>query len=309
MTVPHPAAPRVTAVLLHWKGEADTLACIESLNAQTGVTLDLRVVFNGPDEAAPAAIRRSVSAERFVTTGSNLGYAGGNNAALRSVLAEGVADLVLVLNNDTVLAPDCAAELSRAVLADPAIGAAAPKSYYFDPPDKVYFAGGIISPEGYPKHVGVGEPDGARFDEPADAEWLTGCAILFRAAALRRVGLFEQRYFAYFEDVDWSLRARRAGYRLRYAPRARLWHRVAPGLGKTWSPGYLYLYTRNNLWWLERNFPIREWPRLFRAALTRIRWLAATPESLAAHDARSLEAAIRRGQRDYVLRRFGALRG
>ena len=88
-------------------------------------------------------------------------------------------------------------------------------------------------------------------------------------------------------------------------PEAQVWHKVAAGLGQTWSPRFLYYYTRNNLWWIERNFPLRRWPRLFRAALARIRWLAAQPDLLAAYPAAELRAGVNRGLRHYFLRRFG----
>jgi GT2 family glycosyltransferase len=299
-----PTVPRIAVILLHWKGDDDTLACLESLRAQQGVQLRLMLTYNGPEAELSPQVRAAVAPEELLFTGGNLGYAGGNNVPLQRALADG-EELMLVLNNDTVLAPDCLLHLARALQADPQLGAVAPKSYYLTPPDVIYFAGGRLTPKGYTEHIGIGEPDGPQFDQPANCDWLTGCAILFRGAALRRVGLFEARFFIYFEDTDWSLRARRAGYTLGYVPAARLWHKVSPSMGQTWSPRFLYYYTRNNLWWIQRNFPLPQWPRLFRAALAHIRWLAAQPDIRAAYPAAELEAGIQRGVRHYVLRRFG----
>jgi len=304
MTPSVPALPRIAVSLLHWKGEADTVACLESLAAQQGVNLRLMLTYNGPDSETPAAVRQMVPPESLIATGANLGYAGGNNVAMRQALDEG-EELVLVLNNDTVLAPDCVLHLARALQADPHLGAVAPKSYYFTPPDLVYFAGGGLSPEAYPEHIGGGQPDGPQYDQPGACDWLTGCAILFRGEALRRVGLFEARFFIYFEDTDWSLRARRAGYRLGIVPQAHLWHKVSSSMGQTWSPRFLYYYTRNNLWWLERNYPLGQWPRLFRAALRRVRYFAAQPDIRAVYPEAELQAGINRGLWHYALRRFG----
>lgn len=299
------APPRIAVVLLHWKNEDDTLACLESLKAQEGISLRLLVIFNGPTSDVPNRLLQVVPSESFMVAGRNLGYAGGNNVAMQKVLDEGY-DQILVLNNDTVLAPDCLLHLCRAARAEPNVGAVAPKSYYLSRRDIIYFAGGRISPEGYTEHVGVGLPDGPQYDQAADCDWLTGCAILFRAEALRRVGLFEPRYFLCYEDSDWCLRARRAGYRLRYAPEARLWHKVSPNFGQTWSPSYTYYFTRNNLWWIERNFPPGRRPALYRHALARIQWLTASARpAMSPTVAAGVAAAIRAGVRDYVLRRFG----
>lgn len=295
----------VAVIVLHWRGLDDTVACLTSLGQQAGVQLRVILVNNDEANADAGLLHAQFPSAVHLNTGRNLGYSGGNNVGLEHALAAGY-EHILVLNNDTLLEADCLLNLCRETSGQPSVAAAAPKSYFFAQRNVIYFAGGRISPEGYTEHIGVGLADSPQFDQATDCDWLTGCAILFRAEALRRIGLFEPRYFVCFEDSDWSLRARRAGYRLRYAAQARLWHKVSPNFGQTWSPSYTYYYTRNNLWWIERNFPARRWLALYRHALARIRYITATAQAaMSPAMAAGVTPAIRAGVRDYVLRRFG----
>jgi GT2 family glycosyltransferase len=236
----------------------------------------------------------------------NLGYAAGNNVGLESAISRG-ADYVFVINNDTTLDPSCLRYLVTDMESTPDAAAAAPKSLYFDAPQTIYFAGGRISPAGETLHEGVGTPDVPECDSPCDTEWLTGCAILFRVSALRSVGLLDPRYFLLYEDADWSLRARRLGWRLRFVPGARLWHKVSLSFGQTWSAAYLYYYARNRCLWIERNFPFQRRCFLYRCAVRRSFDHAARGGTIGLDgNRRGLRQAVWRGLSDYALRRFGA---
>jgi GT2 family glycosyltransferase len=258
----------VTAIVLNWNGKYDTLQCLDSLQRQERVTLDVMVVDNGSTDGSVAAVREGFPAVRVLETGANLGYAGGNNVGMKFALSSD-SDFVLVLNNDIILDPSCVSNLVAELRSHPETAAAAPKSYYYDKPEVIYFAGGRIDSRANPLHVGGGQRDGPSFASASDSDWLTGCAILFRSSALARIGLFAPEYFLLFEDADWSLRARKRGFTLRFAPTARLWHKVSPGFGGTWSPNYLYYYTRNACLWIERCFPSSHRPYLHYYAVKR----------------------------------------
>ena len=295
--------PAVTIVVLCYNHIADTVKCLESLHRLVYPSYETILVDNGSTDGTAAIVRVQFPQVHVIQNGRNLGYAEGNNVGLRYALQHG-SDHVLALNNDTVLDPYCLQYLLADMEAHSDAGAAAPKSLYMDSPELVYSAGGRIRANGSLAHVGGGRPDGPEVGRSQDTEWLTGCAILFRAAALRRVGLFEPRFFLLFEDADWSLRARRAGYRLRFVADARLRHKVSASFGKTWSPQYLYYYTRNGLLWLERNFSLMRKPRLYAVHLRNVR-SEASAQSLNSADALLRQKAVWRGTIDYVLRRFG----
>jgi GT2 family glycosyltransferase len=181
----------------------------------------------------------------------NRGYAGNNNAGITWALERG-AEWVLVLNEDTVLAPDCVARLVEAGESDPRNGMVGPTVLHFDEPTVIQSAGGSLSPLWVPRHRGQDEADTGQFTAPAPVDWLSGCGILVRRSLIEQVGLLDERFFIYWEEVDWCLRAARAGWRLLHAPQARLWHK---GVQRQYrpAPSVTYYSTRNRLLLLAKH--------------------------------------------------------
>jgi GT2 family glycosyltransferase len=248
-----PASPRVAVSLLHWGDPADTAAAIASLGHQTIHHLKIFVV----DQTGSLDIKLPASAE-LIKPGANLGYAGGNNLALKRII-DANYDYALLFNNDASGRPDFLAQLVEALDTDPQAAAAGPTIVYAQPPDKIWYAGGVVSLRtGSGHHLGVGQKLGdlPRTD-PQAVSYMTGCSMLLRVAAVKQVGLLEDRYFVYWEDLDWSTRACRAGYRLLYVPQAVVTHQVSNALGVS-SPTYLYYIFRNNLLFVRLQVP-RRW--------------------------------------------------
>jgi hypothetical protein len=248
------------------------------------------------------AVRESFPEAEVIQTGANLGYAGGNNVGLKKALSRGF-EYIFVLNNDTVLDPHCLANLVADLKSHPDAAAAGPKALFMDSPTTIYFAGGIIGPDGAPEHVGMGQQDGPQFIS-CYTEWLTGCAILFSSRVLKETNLFESKFFLLFEDLDWSMRARGFGYKLRFAADARLWHKASASFGKTFSPLYWYYYSRNNLLWIERAFPRHQRPRLYLSALKRALYTLWFNGNMPAVERKQIRRSVTRGVSDYLFRRF-----
>ena len=229
---PSKTAPSVLVVVLTWNGREDTLACVESVLAQDYPRFRLFVIDNASsDGTAEALQQRFDNRIEILRQKENLLYAGGMNAGLERARQLGT-EFVLLLNNDIVLDPGMLAALVRAAGADGRVAAAGPKIYYHSRPDRLWFAGGELSLwRGWPHHRGLRQVDRGQHDRGYDADYLTGCALLLRTAVLDEVGLLDTGYAMYAEDADWSLRARQRGYRLRYVPEARLWHKVSASAG------------------------------------------------------------------------------
>lgn len=296
---------QIAAVVLNWNGKDDTLSCLHSLRRQLDVKVEMIVVDNGSSDDSVFAVRNKCPYVRVIENGENLGYAEGNNVGIKYALDQGF-QYIMVINNDTILAPQCISRLLKDLQLHPDAAAAVPKSFYFEAPDTIYFAGGRISRDGSTLHIGIGARDGPKYNLACDTEWLTGCAILFRSTSLQEVGLFEPKYYLLYEDVDWSLRTRRKGYRLRFVPGATLWHKTSPSFGKTWSPFYLYYYTRNSFLWIERNFSLQEMPCLYYSALKRALDIAVfRTKKLSSRDKYLIQRSVLKGIFDYVFRRFG----
>jgi len=230
-SLPSPA-PRVLAVVLTWNGREDTLACIDSLLRLDYPRFDVLVVDNAStDGTVPALHERFGSRIEILSNERNLLFAGGMNLGLERAQRQGY-DFALILNNDTVLDPGMLRALVACAAADVRIAAVGPKIYYYHSPDRLWFAGGELSLwRGWSRHRGLRQLDRGQYERATDADYLTGCAMLLRTAALADVGLLDTGYGMYAEDADWCFRARARGYRLVFAPAARLWHRVSAASG------------------------------------------------------------------------------
>jgi GT2 family glycosyltransferase len=225
-------SPSIAVVVLTWNGRNLTLDCLRSLEAVRTVNTRIIVVDNGSSDGTAAAVRERGDARvTTVENTANLGFAGGNNAGIERALADG-ARFVLLLNNDTVVDPAFLDEMVRAMLESPDVGIAGPKIYYDSPPDRIWFAGGVLSMwRGTARHIGIRETDRGQYDAARDVDYVSGCALLARREVFERVGLLDTAYRAYFEDADLCRRAARAGFRIRYVPTAKVWHRISASTG------------------------------------------------------------------------------
>jgi GT2 family glycosyltransferase len=218
---------KVTAIVLNWCGEEETAACLRSLLASDYPALTVLLVDNGSPDGSGAALSTSFPDVPFLQTGANLGYTGGNNRGLRWALEHG-CDYALVLNNDTVLEPSAVSRMVEAAEAHGRTGAVAPKILYAEMPDRIWFGGGRLNRT---RAVGLHRLQGERDPDPHGGEveevtFVTGCCLLLPARVVREVGGFDENFFAYVEDVDFSIRLREHGYALLYQPAARILHRV-----------------------------------------------------------------------------------
>lgn len=242
-------------VLAH--GEYDyTRECLRSLLALDPAADRVLLVDNGSPDGTVERTRAEFPGVLVLPLGENRYFAGGVNAGLSRALAEG-AGSVLLVNNDLVLESGALGALIEALEADPERGAVSPKLFTFDPPDRIWFAGGIVS-KGFAliRHRGLGWKDDAfagSGDGPRAVAYVSGAAVLLGRGALTRVGLFDESYVIYVEDVDWSARARAAGYILWYEPRARGWHHVSVTSGGGLTPLKGYFRLRSGALYLSRH--------------------------------------------------------
>ena len=241
---------KVTAVVLDWNGHQDTLACLRSLREVSG--LDILVVDNGSRPRLAEACGDELEGVTLLENEQNLGYAGGNNIGLKRALADG-AEAVWVLNNDTVVDPEALDLLLACLERHPRAAAVAPAVLSADDPSRLWVAWGEVNwLQSLVRLVGQGREYGPRWQGEREVPWLPGCSVLFRRAALEAVGLFDENYFAYHEDVDWAARARELGWSMHYSGLATVVHR-----GSASSAGYSgfkrYLSARNSVLYARRH--------------------------------------------------------
>ncbi len=225
------ASPLVYIVVLSWNGKEDTLECLKSLKEVTYPNHRVLVVDNASTDGTPDALRSAFPSVELIVNKTNLRYAGGNNAGIRHALGKG-AEYILLLNNDTTVKPDFLTNLVSAAEGVSGTGMAAPKIYYSGDPNRIWYAGGRISWwQGWISHNGVREIDTGQYDVQVETEYITGCCMLVRRRVIEQVGVFDETYYIYGEDSDWSIRTSRAGYKLLYVPSASIWHKLSVSSG------------------------------------------------------------------------------
>jgi GT2 family glycosyltransferase len=259
------STPAPTAVIvLHWGVEADTIACLRSIVASGFPARPLLVIDNGTGAPGDAAIAGIAAGAEIIRLPQNLGYTGGNNVGIRRALAAG-AEHVVIVNNDAVVAPDCLDTLVRvAGESGPRVGAVGAKVLSATDPSCVWMAYGRLTYRAaLVERVGHGEADDARFQERREVDWVSGCAVLLTRRALEDVGLLDEFFFAYHEDVDWCTAARARGYTVVFAPDARVIHHGGGSNSASGGGGAVrYLCARNTVLFARKHAGIGDWLRL-----------------------------------------------
>jgi GT2 family glycosyltransferase len=254
--------PLVYVFTLNWNRRDDTLACLSSLAALDYPHKRLLLVDNGSNDDTIAAVKRRFPEVEIIRNEKNLGFAGGANVGLRHSLAQG-ADYIFFINNDAIAHP----HLLRHLLAvtGPSVGMVAPKIYYAGEPHRIWSTGANRHPL-TSEYIGDARDavDGEAWQQIMERDFFAGCALLLSRELLETIGLFDERFFMYYEDSDLSWRARAAGFRLVLNPQAHVWHKVARSSGGSDSP--------NERYWMARSSV-----RYFHKHIRGVRWLIVLP--------------------------------
>lgn len=205
---------KVTVIIPTWNGAALLPIALDSLRRQRFQEFEVVVVDNGSEDKTPAVLRESYPEVRVVSLPENRGFAAAANAGIAATESPYVA----LLNNDAAADPGWLSALVRTLDETPNAGAAASRVLQRRTPSLIDSAGDTFGVLAY--SIGHGDPDGPAYSAP---RWVTSAcaaAALYRRSALEEVGPFDERFFAYLEDVDLGLRLLLAGWRTRYVPDA-----------------------------------------------------------------------------------------
>ena len=252
--------PQVHVIVINWNGLEHLAVCLDSVLAQTYANIRVILVDNASgDESVVFARARHGHDPRFETLclPRNLGWSGGNNAAMQRALDAG-ADYVFLLNNDTWTAPDAVEKMVTMAESLPEAGAIAPKMLLFDYPSVINSIGLEASLAGAAWDRAVGRLDGPAWNTPTQVIGVCGGACFLRVAALRKTGLLPEDFEIYLDDLDLCLRIWNAGYSIWTCPEAVVRHKFSATLGQgTRARGKYYLNTRNRFRIILRNYPAR----------------------------------------------------
>lgn len=312
----------VAIIVLNWNGKRATTACLLSLRDIQDPDVEVIVIDNGSTDGSVSYFKEAFPEVTLVETGSNLGYAGGNNVGIAYALAKGATHLLL-LNNDTVVDPKLVGHFLAGFANYPKAGVLGAKIYLMQEPTRLDHLGGIWRKDKVDfELVGLGAyEDGVAFQESIKVDYVCGAALMMKKEAIEKVGVLEERFFLFCEETDWCFRAKREGFEIRTCPEAKVWHEVSASLtgGK---PHADYYAMRNRLLWIERNFTGRErlyyLSRLLRGSVVKtgkhfllcqlrrgLKHLLGKRGGVKERLQIQRQRAILRGAFDYIFRRFG----
>jgi len=245
--------PRVSSITLNWNGKDDTVECVASLRRLNYPNYDIVVVDNGSTDGSVSTLRAQYPDITIIENGRNLGYAEGFNTGLRYATQQ-KADYSLILNNDTVIDPSALAELVRVAERDPRIGFVSGKVYFYDEPNRLQTVGRLSHPVLLVYgQLGSGEEDQGQYDEVRECDFIDDVFLLVRQAVFEEVGGYDPTFFLMYEETDWCARVRRAGFKIAYAPSAKIWHKGHLGASSGRSPIHQFYLSRNSIPFVRRN--------------------------------------------------------
>jgi GT2 family glycosyltransferase len=256
------AQPALTVAILSYNGCALLQTMLPSLDRQSFRDYRTVVVDNGSSDGTAHWLATQRPDVEVVALPHNVGV----TAALNVCVEASATELVGLFNNDLELHPDCLGELVGALSAHPEAGSAAAKLVDFHRRDVLDGAGDLFGWGCRPMRRGHGERDVGQYDEPRAVFGACGAAAVYRRAALEAVGPFDESFFAFYEDADWSFRAQLAGWDCRYVPSAVAFHMGSATLGAGLTDFTRYHLWRNAIWLIAKDYPapllLRQAPRL-----------------------------------------------
>jgi GT2 family glycosyltransferase/O-antigen/teichoic acid export membrane protein len=245
-----PVLPLVSIITINYDQPKVTAQLLTSLRKITYPNVEIFVVDNNSPKHSTDAIMGAFPEVNFIKSSVNLGFAGGNNLAVKQ--AKG--DYLLFINNDVEVAPTFLESLVSCLQSDSSIGMASPKIKYFDAPTTLQYAGcteiNLMTGQGH--FIGHHQEDQLAFAQTQPTAYIHGAAMLVSRKVLEQTGLMDDDYFLYYEELDWCARAKRDGFGVWYVADSEVWHKESMSTGKE-SPLKVYFQTRNRLKFLQKN--------------------------------------------------------
>lgn len=258
-----------TNALSMTKEELKDIAVLKSAN----LDLECIVVDNNSSDGTEKELKNYKLPNmkyKFIQSGANRGYAGGNNYGISDALKRG-ADYIMLLNNDVIVPEDMVIKLVDFMEKNPDAGIASPKMYFakgfefhkdrYEKKDLgkvIWYAGGIIDWDNiYSPHRGVDEVDVGQYDKIEETDFANGAVLIIKKEVFKKVGLLDPSFFLYWEDPDFSMKAKQKGFKTYYVPTTCMWHKVSASTGGSGSPTNDYFLTRNRFYFALRYARLR----------------------------------------------------
>ncbi len=262
--------PRVVAIVLNWNGGEETAECLASLHVAEAPRPRVLLADNGSTDGSVERLESADPQLSVLRFEQNLGYAGGNNRAMRHAFGEMGAEWVCLMNSDVVAEPQLFARLLKATESlqtqtEMGLGALGPCVYYRDDPERVWANGGRIGlTANVTQLVDHGRTSAAHLQaEPVARDYVPGTCMLVSRRAWEVVGELDEEFFCYLEDADWCLRMREQGFGVFVVPTAAAYHALSSSTGGGYSAGRKYMTAVNSVHFLRKHGSWSGWAALF----------------------------------------------
>ncbi len=255
---------KIAIIIVHYNTDDDTRETLASLAKLRAENLEVRIFVVDNASREPLVLNQSdrmYKDVRLIRSDANLGFSGGNNLGFETASREFEPDYFLLLNSDTLVDPDFLGNLYKSLSVHPRWGAVSPK-IYFAPGCEfhqdayksrqrgqvIWFAGGSIDWDNLlTVHCGVDELDRGQFSQARTLDFASGCCLLIRREVLASAGVFDDRYFLYYEDTDLCERIKNQGFQIGFEPQAVIWHKNGGSTAGSGSDLQTFYQTRNRL--------------------------------------------------------------
>ena len=239
--------PLIYIILINYNGYKDTIDCVNNLKKINYKNYKIIVVDNASSDDSVEILNEELKNCTIIKSKKNLGFAGGNNLGVNYAL-DHKADYILLLNNDTIVEPQFLNNMLNSFSIGSKIGIVGCKIMYYSQKNIIWYGGGYIDWFKFiGVHYGMRQIDKGQCDNKKEIDFVTGCCMLVKREVFEKVGLLSEDYFMYFEDVDFCVKVKNAGFVMWYNPEAIIYHKVGLSSGGEESPFSIEWCTRNRL--------------------------------------------------------------
>jgi len=252
-------SPKLATVLINYLQDDLTLDCIKSIKNSNYDNIEIILINQISTKDSENKIKSEFPEITFIPTEKNIGFASACNLGIRKAL-EGKAEIICLLNNDTIVLPDTFSNLMKGFSFSDDVGIVGPKIMYYDKKDKVWFGGGklLLNKGAKTVHLDMNKLESEGNNNVKEVDFITGCALMVKRKVFETVDLLDEKYFAYFEEVDFCYRVKKAGYKILYVPQSKLYHKVSSTTKKYFSGLINYYKFRNRLYFLKKHLPFEQ---------------------------------------------------
>jgi hypothetical protein len=246
---------KISIIITHFFDIDYLINCLDSVFKSDYPNFEVIVVFNGNRDNSYEIAKQKFPQIISILNKKNLGFSRANNQGIK--ISNG--EIIFLLNDDTIIHPQLISILSKKLISSDEIGIVGPKIYFMsasgDQTNKIWFAGGKIDWEKQKSyHLGRDMNDEAHKDEEKEVDFITGCALMIKKEVIDKIGLLDEGFFAFYEDADWSQKAKKAGYKIVYVSFGGVWHAKSATAGKI----FFGEEKKKNIFWLISNYFYRD---------------------------------------------------